>query len=87
VKGAFPEAAAESVVCRNAGRELMHLLFVLRGPRSRAYTEWPRFWGSLTDVLKVRGNDSFCNWRRDDKRVFLSDCWRTVCDQVLKPRG
>ena len=87
MKGAFPEAAAESVVCRNAGRELMHLLFVLRGPRSRAYTEWPRFWGSLTDVLKVRGNDSFCNWRRDDKRVFLSDCWRTVCDQVLKPRG
>src|SRR5262249_915220 len=25
------------VICRNAGREFMHLLFVLRGPKSKAF--------------------------------------------------
>ena len=39
------------IVSRNAGRELMHLLFVLRGPKSKALSGWPSFWKSLRDSL------------------------------------
>ncbi len=42
------------VVCRNLGRELMHILFVLRGARSKAQTEWPSSWKACRDVLRVR---------------------------------
>src|SRR5207245_176106 len=81
----FPDVTQKDIVCRNLGRELVHLLFVLRGPRSRAFTNWPGFWHSLMNLLKVRPNDSLYNWRSDDKSVFLSDCWHTVCDQLSKP--
>jgi hypothetical protein len=60
------------VVCRNAGREFMHLLFVLRGPKSKAFQEWPSFWRTARELLRVRRNDFFYNWRRDDLKVFFS---------------
>src|SRR6185295_11968363 len=69
----FPQANGDKIVCRNAGRELMHLLFVLRGPRSRALDEWPRFWEAFMDVVAIRRGNSFYNWRGDDKKVFVSD--------------
>ncbi len=75
---------AEEIVCRNLGRELMHLLFVLRGPRSRAIRKWPSFWRALIDISRARSKSSFYNWRRDDWRVFASDCWYTIREQVFK---
>lgn len=76
-------AAREGVVCRNVGRELMHLLFVLRGRRSRAMRRWPSFWSALRDVLRPQPG-SFYNWRRDDWRVFASDCYYTISRNVAK---
>jgi hypothetical protein len=74
----------EEVVCRNLGRELMHLLFVLRGPQSRAIRRWPSFLGTLIEVFRTNRKSSFYNWRRDDWRVFVSDCWYTIREQVFK---
>jgi biotin carboxylase len=62
----------KQVVCRNVGREFMHLLFVLRGPKSKAFQEWPSFWRTARELLRVRRNDFFYNWRRDDFKVFFS---------------
>ena len=80
------ESTESEVVCRNLGRELMHLLFVLRGRKSRAIVKWPPFWRSLADVLFVRPRDCFYNFRRDDLRVFFSDCFCTIRGQIFKPR-
>jgi biotin carboxylase len=74
----------EGVLCRNVGRELMHVLFVLRGSQSRAIRNWPSFWGTLIELLRTQENSSFYNWRREDWRVFVSDCWYTIRDQVFK---
>ena len=74
----------EGLVCRNLGRELMHLLFVLRGRRSRAIQHWPSFWSSLTAVLRVDSDSAFYNWRRNDWRVFASDCWQTLARNLSK---
>lgn len=82
-----PDEVGNQVICRNVGRELMHLLFVLRGPRSSAIKEWPRFWRTLADVMKIGKEDSLYNWRRDDRRVFWSDCWYTISANVFKARN
>jgi hypothetical protein len=74
----------EEVVCRNLGRELMHVLFVLRGPQSRAIRKWPSFWRALIEILLIDRKSSFYNWRREDWRVFFSDCWYTIREQVFK---
>jgi predicted ATP-grasp superfamily ATP-dependent carboligase len=74
----------EGLVCRNLGRELMHLLFVLRGRRSRAISEWPRFWSSLRAVLRPDSDGALYNWRRSDWRVFASDCYQTLAKNLSK---
>ena len=72
------------LVCRHLGRELMHPLFVLKGPKSTAITEWPTIWKSLRDLLNLSGNQVFYNWRRDDKKVFVADCLNTLLDNLIK---
>jgi hypothetical protein len=72
------------LVCRNLGRELMHPLFVLKGSKSTAITQWPTVWRSLVDLLNFRGNQAFYNWRRDDKRVFVADCLNTLLGNLIK---
>lgn len=80
------EPTGSGVVCRNLGREFVHLLFVLRGRKSEAIEKWPSFWQSLGDVLSVRQRDCFYNFRRDDLRVFFGDCFCTIRDQIFKRR-
>ena len=82
-----PGGGQRRAVCRNAGREFMHLLFVLRGPKSKALSEWPSVWQTLFRVLCVRPGDSFYNWRRDDWRVFFCDGWYTVRDNLAKSKS
>ena len=75
------------LVCRNVGRELMHILFVLRGARSKGLTSWPSFWKTLGGVIRVRKGDAFYNWRRDDRKVFIADCYYTMHDNLFKARN
>jgi hypothetical protein len=72
------------LVCRHIGREFMHLLFVLRGPRSQAVRRWPSFWEAICGVLGVRRGDAVYNWRREDPRVFISDFYYTLHDNLFK---
>jgi predicted ATP-grasp superfamily ATP-dependent carboligase len=76
----------EGLVCRNIGRELMHLMFVLRGPRSNAFPQWPSPWKAFQAVARIRPGDALYNWRRDDPAVFISDCYYTLHDNLLKGR-
>jgi predicted ATP-grasp superfamily ATP-dependent carboligase len=75
------------VVCRHLGRELMHLLFVIRGPKSAALRQWPSTWRALRDVVAFHSSDAIYNWRRDDPAVFVSDCYYTVRDNLFRSRG
>ena len=76
-----------NLLCRNAGREFMHLVFVLRGPRSKALTQWPSFGKSLRNVMTLRPTDTLYNWRRDDAKVFVSDFWYTIRGNVFKSKS
>jgi predicted ATP-grasp superfamily ATP-dependent carboligase len=85
--GCVPTANRAGLVCRHLGRELMHLLFVLRGPTSAALHHWPSAWQSLRGVMAIHAGDAVYNWRRDDPAVFVSDCYHTVLDNIFKSRG
>jgi hypothetical protein len=72
------------VVCRHTGRELMHLLFVLRGPKSKALRNWPSFWKAVGNVFRMRWKDALYNWRREDPKVFIADIYYTLRDNLIK---
>jgi predicted ATP-grasp superfamily ATP-dependent carboligase len=74
------------LVCRYLGRELMHALFVLRGPQSKALVGWPHFPKVLLELLNVNGRQAFYNWRSDDSLVFFADCLNTLRDNLWKRR-
>ncbi len=76
--------ASDGIECRNLGREVMHLAFVMRGPRSRAVRHWPSAWRTLLATCCFGANTTLYNWRREDWRVFIMDCWYTVRNQLLK---
>ena len=75
------------IICRHAGREFMHVLFVLRGARSNALNRWPSFWKTIADVLHFRRRDGLYNWRSNDKKVFWADFYYTIHDNVFKSRN
>jgi len=75
------------ILCRHAGREFMHVLFVLRGARSNALNRWPSFWKTIADVLHFRREDGLYNWRSNDKKVFWADFYYTIHDNVFKSRN
>lgn len=86
-QGGIGISSTAEVLCRHAGREFMHLLFVLRGARSNALDKWPSFWKSFGDVLRFRRKDGVYNWRRDDSKVFFADFYYTIHDNVFKSKN
>jgi hypothetical protein len=72
------------LVCRHVGRELLYPFFVLRGPKSKALGAWPSFWKALREVIRIQRGESLYNWRKDDPKVLIYDCYYTFHDQVFK---
>jgi hypothetical protein len=77
-------AAKSGVVCRNPGRELMHVLFVLRGTATKPVRDWPSIWKTLWDVVRIRRGETLYNFRRDDLKVLFADCYYTLHDNLFK---
>ena len=77
-----PPPSEATPLCRHLGRELLHLLFVARGSSAKAPVRWPSIWRALPEVCRIGRHDCWYNWRRNDFRVFLSDCFGTVVSQI-----
>jgi len=78
------KAGTRGLVCRNLGRDLRYLLFVIRGPKSAAMVEWPSIWKALRSILQTNRSERYYNWRSDDKKVFFADCFYTLRNNLLK---
>jgi hypothetical protein len=82
-----PEAALpdpppfRELLCRNLGRELVHLSFVLRGPKSRA-EQWPGRLATIRELMRQPRGTTWYNLEPGLGRVFLYDTWRTFADQT-----
>jgi hypothetical protein len=83
-EASLPEAPPfAEVECRHLGRELVHLLFALRGPGSYVGA-WPSRGGTLRALVKGGRHASWYNLAPAMHGVFLDDTWRTVFDQVFR---
>jgi hypothetical protein len=74
----------EYVTCRHLGRELIHILQVLRGPSSAAIPNWPSFWRTLFTIFKISRNDCWYNWNPRNKVLFLADTYDTIMNETLR---
>lgn len=82
-----PTSYNGSLVCRHLGRELLYVLFSLRGPKSKALTRWPSPFKALCEILRFHRNDRWYNWRADDWKVFFSDLFSTLRNQFFKSQA
>jgi hypothetical protein len=77
-----PPPTSAPIVCRHLGRELVHLLIVMRGRPSAAFSRWPSRFQALRDVLRIGRRDRWYNLRRGAFRLFAYDTFRTVARAV-----
>lgn len=78
-------AAPDRIAVRHLGRDLVHLMHVLRGPKSDFHRAgWPRFWPSLAAVMRPGPGAGFYNYDPAFPRFFLQDAWSTVLGQLRR---
>ena len=69
---------SDGLVCRHLGRELVHVLMVMRGSKSTGPSRYPSRWRTLREVLRIRRGERWYNWRRSDWALFVDDALQTV---------
>jgi hypothetical protein len=74
------------LTCRNLGRELVHLMFVLRGSGPFPGT-WPGRAETVRALCKSNGHTSWYNLGPGMRGVFLYDAWRTVLSNTAGRRS
>ncbi len=73
------QSTPKPLVLRHFGRELLHLAFVVRGPKSSFHRKnWPSLAQSLSAVLRPGNARSFYNYDPAFPRYFLLDAVWTV---------
>jgi hypothetical protein len=66
-------------VVRNLGRDVLHLAFLLRGPRSQFHvSSWPRFWRSFFGVMRPAHPRAFYNYDPAHRTFFLHEALWTI---------
>ncbi|BBH68020.1 hypothetical protein ACTI_47050 [Actinoplanes sp. OR16] len=74
----------EHVLSRHLGREIVHLLAVLRGPRGADVGRWPSRGATIAAMLRPAGRTRWYNSRRGEFKVLARDTWQTVAGQVRR---
>jgi biotin carboxylase len=73
-------SAPVPVTARHLGREIAHLLFVVRGPKSQAITSWPGTWATIKDLLHFSRDDRLYNWNPHRPSVLIGDTIGTLTE-------
>jgi len=76
-----------SIVCRHLGREIIHVLAVLKGKKT--YTLMPDYsrMRTLLEVCRFNRNEEWYNWRSGNSLLFWEDTIKNVMGKVLSSRG
>ncbi|MCA9278249.1 MAG: hypothetical protein H6815_06280 [Phycisphaeraceae bacterium] len=72
------------LICRHLGRDIVHLLFVLRGRRGAPKDIWPGRISTMFRVLVPNFSYTYYNKRKGRFRMFFADTIRTVRAQLRK---
>ncbi|MEU4563794.1 hypothetical protein AB0F72_35915 [Actinoplanes sp. NPDC023936] len=76
--------AAPHVLSRHLGREIVHLLAVLRGARGADAGRWPSRGATIAAMLRPAGGTRWYNTRRGEMNVLARDTWQTVAGQLRR---
>jgi hypothetical protein len=79
-----PPPEAPHLLVRHLGRELVHLLAVLRGGRGADAGRWPSRTATLRAMLRPERGTRWYHARRGELPVLLRDTWGTVASQVRR---
>lgn len=72
---------------RNLGREILHLLFVMKGPKSRFHAQkWPNLFRSAAGVFSLHTLSGFYNYDRAFPLFFLRDATATILKGIRRRR-
>jgi hypothetical protein len=75
------------LIVRHLGRDIVHCLMALRGPKTRFHAEdWPNVFGSAAAALAPAPGAGFYNHDPRHPRFFLHDALETVASQIRKAR-
>ncbi|MEM1449000.1 MAG: hypothetical protein AAF726_14405 [Planctomycetota bacterium] len=82
-----PEAPVDApfLTARHLGRDLVHLLSVLRGPRAPVH-HWPGRWETVKSVLGKRPDERWYNAESGESNLLLVDTLQTVYRHTLGRR-
>lgn len=72
------------IVARHMGREIVHLLMVMRGSKSKRVRKWPSRLQTIKDIFTIKQKDRFYNYRKGEKTIFFKDTIKTVKEQIFK---
>ncbi len=70
------------LTARHLGREILHLAFVMRGPKGAPAQPWPTRGQTMRALLRRTPNTAWYNWSPSNKRVFFADTLFTVRDAL-----
>jgi hypothetical protein len=78
---------SNSIVCRHLGREIIHVLSVLKG--KKAFKLMPHYsrMKTLLEVCRFNRNEKWYNWRPGNSVLFWEDTIKTVMGKVFSSRG
>jgi biotin carboxylase len=83
-----PETPAMSpVVCRHLGREIVHVLSVLKGKKEHKLIPGHSRMRTVREVCRYSRDDEWYNWRKGSSLLFWEDTVKTVLGKVLSRRG
>lgn len=85
VPSASKIGGSEGVSVRHLGRDILHLAFVLKGPKSAFHkADWPNLGSSALQVLRPGPGNGFYNYDPAYPRYFLRDALSSVKDRVRR---
>jgi predicted ATP-grasp superfamily ATP-dependent carboligase len=79
----FPSTSTPDFACRHVGRDLVHLLAVLRGP-AQPVADWPSRASTVRAVLRPGSPKCWYNWRDGSRGVFVQDTMDTVVSALRR---
>jgi hypothetical protein len=79
-----PPPEAGHLLVRHLGRELVHLLAVMRGARGADAGRWPSRTATVRAMLRPERGTRWYHARRGELPVLLRDTWGTVASQVRR---
>jgi carbamoylphosphate synthase large subunit len=72
----------EKIICRHLGREILHVLMVLRGHRGSSISSWPSISKTMKDFFTIKQNHRWYNLEQGKTLFFIKDTLLTIFDSA-----